>query len=207
MLNGSIFYYNLSNRARGDNVSNRKTESPDAQTVLYGLADDLHYLVNREHQIIGDELDQMSALVSDAIKTLVRSFNNLNINMVDQAELVQKIIAAQDNGKGNNAVVQQEDFFKLSQEMKKNIAATVQSFQFEDIVQQLVVHCRTRSNSMERLFTRLDKGLKQLKTAGKQQAIQIVNDMQKEVADVRALLDRENPVKQNSMRAGGIEFF
>ena len=191
----------------GDNVSNSKTKSSGAHEMLYGLADDLHYLVNREHQVIGDELDQMSALVSDAIKTLVKSFNNLNINMVDQAELVQEIVAAGGNDKGNNTANYQQEFLKLGQEMKQNIATTVRSFQFEDIVQQLVVHCRTRSNGMEQLFSRLDKGLEQLKTAEKQQTIQIVNDMQKDVAEVRALLERENPVKQDSMRAGGIELF
>ena len=206
MLGGSIFY-NLSKYMHGDNVSNSKTESSDAQAVLYGLADDLHYLVNREHQIIGDELDQMSSLVSDAIRTLVKSFNNLNINMVDQAELVQKIVAAEGNDKGKNTADCQQEFLKLSREMKQIIATTVRSFQFEDIVQQLVVHCRTRSNGMEQLFSRLDKGLGQLKSAEKQQMTQIVNDMQKDVAEVRALLERENPVKQDSMRAGGIELF
>jgi len=189
-------------------VSNNKTESPDdTQAVLYDLADNLHYLVNREHQIIGDELDQMSALVSDAIKTLVKSLNNININMVDQAELVEKIVSAEGSSKDAGSADYQQEFAKLGLEMKQNIAATVRSFQFEDIVQQLVIHCRTRSNGMERLFTRLDKALKKLKMAEKQQAIQIVKEMQKEVAEVRALLDRENPVKQQSMCAGGIELF
>lgn len=188
-------------------MSNNKNEPSDTQTVLYGLADDLHYLVTREHQIIGDELEQMSSLVSDAIKTLVKSFNNLNINMVDQAELVQKIVASQAGEKAKQAAECQQEFVKLSQEMKQNIATTVRSFQFEDIVQQLVVHCSTRSNGMEQLFTRLDKGLKQLKTAEKHESAQIVNDMQKDVAEVRALLERENPVKQQSMSAGGIELF
>jgi methyl-accepting chemotaxis protein len=191
----------------GDNVSNGKTDFPDTQDVLYGLADNLNYLVNREHQIIGDELEQMSALVSDAIKTLVKSFNNLNINMVDQAELVQEIVSAASSEKNNSTDEHQQEFLKLGQEMKQNIATTVRSFQFEDIVQQLVVHCRTRSNGMEQLFSRLDKGLKQLKMAEKEQAIQIVNDMQKDVAEVRELLERENPVKQDSMSAGGIELF
>jgi methyl-accepting chemotaxis protein len=188
-------------------VSNSKTKSSGTQAVLYDLADNLHYLVNREHQIIGDELDQMSALVSDAIKTLVKSFNNLNINMVDQAELVEKIVVACGSGEEKNTTGYQQEFLKLGHEMKQNIATTVRSFQFEDIVQQLVIHCRTRANGMEQLFTRLDKGLEQLKTAEQKQAIQIVNDMQKDVADVRALLERENPVKQNSMQAGGIELF
>lgn len=188
-------------------MSKKQNKISDTQTVLYGLADDLHYLVNREHQIIGDELEQMSALVSDAIKTLVKSFNNLNINMVDQSDLVEKIVAAANSKIPNSTADNQEEFVELTREMKRNIAATVRSFQFEDIVQQLVVHCRTRSDGMERLFTRLDKGLTQLKTAEEKQAIKIVNNMRKDVADLRALLERENPVKQDSMKAGGIELF
>jgi len=188
-------------------VSKKKLESSETQGVLYKLADDLHYLVNREHQIIGDELEQMSSLVSDAIKTLVKSFNNLNINMADQAQLVQEIVASASAGKGKNTASCQEEFLKLSRDMKQNIATTVRSFQFEDIVQQLVVHCRTRSDGMEQLFTRLDSGLAQLKTADEQQAVQIVDIMRKDVAELRALLERANPVKQDSMRAGGVELF
>jgi hypothetical protein len=185
-------------------VSNKKSSTED---VLYGLADDLHYLVSREHQVIGDELDQMSALVSDAIKTLVKSFNNLNINMADQSELVKKIVAAASDGAAKNVDDIQEDFLKHSLEMKQNIATTVRSFQFEDIVQQLVVHCRTRSNGMEQLFSRLDKGLAELKVAKGKEASQIMESMSKDVAELRELLERENPVKQDSMRAGGIELF
>lgn len=186
-------------------MSSDKNKPSDTQEMLYELADNLHYLVNREHQIIGDELEQMSSLVSDAIKTLVKSFNNLNINMVDQAEMVQKIVETQ--GKEKETSDYQQEFLKLSQEMKQNIATTIRSFQFEDIVQQLVVHCSTRSDGMEQLFGRLDKGLAELKTADKQQSAQIINNMQKDVAEVRALLERENPVKQDSMAAGSVELF
>lgn len=181
--------------------------SAKATSELYDLANDLHFLVNREHQIIGDELEQMRSLVSDAIKILVKSFNSLNIHMMDQSDLVKKVIAIGSDDADKNKNIYGEEYFRLGQEMKQNLAETVRSFQFEDIVQQLVMHCRSRAENMEQLFARLDQGLACLKNAKGDEAVKIVKDMRNDVISVRKILEKENPVKQKTMLAGGVELF
>ena len=64
-------------------------ESSDLREAIYALADDLNQLVSREHQILQDELGQVSTIVGDAIKMLVESFNSLNEQVVEQEIMVQ----------------------------------------------------------------------------------------------------------------------
>ena len=186
-----------------------KTESSDLREAVYILAEDLNQLVSREHQIIQGELGQVSTLVDDAIKTLVESFNSLNEQVAEQANLVQYIVTEVSDS-GNHEVEQLTRIFELSQQINQNVASATRSLQFDDIVQQLVTHSHRRTEQMEQLFAGLYQKLSDLKAAephGSNQIVKYIEAMQEEIARSRAALEKANPVKQTSMGAGKAELF
>ena len=91
--------------------------------------------------------------------------------------------------------------------MNQNITAVVRSFQFEDIVQQLVAHCSSRSENLEQLFDRVNQNVDELKNADQTESGRILSVMMADVAKISDDLKKENPVKQTSMGEGGIELF
>jgi len=184
-------------------------ESSDLREAVYGLAEDLNQLVSREHQILQGELGQVSTLVSDAIKTLVESFNNLNGQVAEQENLVQFIVA-EILDSNDQDVEQVGRISELSQQINQNVASATRSLQFDDIVQQLVTHSRRRTRQMEQLFAVLTNKLSEMKVVEPQDLTQIAENieaMQEEINRFRVALEKTNPVKQTSMGAGKAELF
>ena len=185
-------------------MSTNQDKSSEIQSLLYGLEGELYNLIKREHAEISDELSQMGSVVNDAIKTLVQSLNSLSGQLKEQNELVQKIASAVDDVESEK---QQQAYHAVSKMVGRNITAVVRSFQFEDIVQQLVTHCGTRSENLEQLFDRINQNVDELKNAAQDDSVQILSVMKADIAKVSEDLKKENPVKQTSMEAGGIELF
>ncbi len=185
-------------------MSTNQDKSSEIQSLLYGLEGELYNLIKREHAEISDELSQMGSVVNDAITTLVQSLNSLSGQLKEQNELVQKIASAVDDVESEK---QQQAYHAVSKLVGRNITAVVRSFQFEDIVQQLVTHCGTRSGNLEQLFDRINQNVDELKNAAQDDSVQILSVMKADIAKVSEDLKKENPVKQTSMGAGGIELF
>ncbi|MDH5612307.1 MAG: hypothetical protein OEY66_07625 [Gammaproteobacteria bacterium] len=184
-------------------MNTKQDGSSEIRTLLYELEEGLYGLIKREHYEIRDELSQMGSVVSDAIKTLVKSLNNLSVQLKEQNKLIEDIALMGDA----LGIEKQQEYRALSKMIDQDISAVVRSFQFEDIVQQLVSHCRTRSDGLEQLFERLNQDVSKLKNATHDESGKILSAMQVDVAKVRKQLEKENPVKQTSMGAGGIELF
>ena len=184
-------------------MSTKHNGSAEIQALLYELEEGLYGLIKREHIEIRDELSQMGLVVSDAIKTLVKSLNGLSVQLKEQSKLVDEMTLSGDVA----SMGKQQEYRALSKMVDQNISAVVRSFQFEDIVQQLVTHCRTRSDGLEQLFERLNQDVNKLKSADHEEYGQVLSAMKVDVAQVRKQLEKENPVKQTSMGAGGIELF
>jgi len=185
------------------------TGSSELRDAVHSLAEDLNQLVSREHQILQDELGQVSTLVGDAIKTLVESFNNLSRQVAEQENLVQ-LIVTEVLDSNDLEVEQLARISALSQQIKHNVVTVTRSLQFDDIVQQLVTHSHHRTEKMEELFAGLFEKLSELKVAESQDAILVaeyLEAMQKEIIRCRVALGKANPVKQTSMGAGKAEFF
>ncbi|MDH5712054.1 MAG: hypothetical protein OEZ15_10390 [Gammaproteobacteria bacterium] len=180
----------------------KHNETSDIQSLLYDLEGELYGLIKREHSEISDELSQMGSVVSDAIKTLMQSLNNLSGQLKEQNDLIQHIAET-----SSDAQAQLQQYQELSQMINQNITTVVRSFQFEDIVQQLVAHCGTRSGNLERLFDRINQNVVILHNADQAGAKEILSVMKEDIAKVSEELKKENPVKQTSMGAGGIELF
>lgn len=185
-------------------MSTNQDKASDTQSLLYDLEGELYKLIKREHIEISDELSQMGMVVSDAIKTLVQSLHSLSGQLKKQDELVRKIVSAVDKVESKK---QQQIYDEYSKTINQSITNVVRSFQFEDIVQQLVAHCSSRSENLEKLFDRINRNVDELKSANKEESEQILSMMQSDVAKISADLKKENPVKQTSMEAGKIELF
>lgn len=185
-------------------MSIKPEESSETRALLYGLENKLHGLIMREHAEIRDELSQMGSVVSDAIKTLMQSLNGLNTQLQKQGKIVQEMASATDAEENEK---QHQDYQALGQMVNQNITVVVRSLQFEDIVQQLIGHCRARSEGLEQLVDQLSQDVNILKNASQGDSIQVLSAMQLKIAEVGKKLEKENPVKQTSMGAGGIELF
>ena len=165
------------------------------------LADDLNHLVIREHQLLQSELDQTGALVKDAVTTLRDNFVSLTQHAAEQVEILNQTLENTDL---------QKRTVELKQKINTSTMTAVQSLQFEDIIQQLTGHARNRAVQMEQLFENMAQKLAEMRINDVQEAdqlIQTIVTMQKEVASFREALEKENPVKQDSMQAGKIELF
>jgi len=179
----------------------------DAGTHLQELAIDLNRAIVKEHQILQDELKQISTLIRDAIKTLEDSFNSINKQISEQSQLVKSIV---DITTVNNNSDDLARLSGLTQGIANNIASAVRSLQFEDIIQQLTVHSGKRAGQIEILFSRLGDKLDQLSTidpANTDLIMQTIKAMQDDLQNFFNVVKKENPVKQNSMKEGKIELF
>ncbi len=182
----------------------KNNESSEVNSLFYDLECELYVLIKREHAEISDELSQMGMVVNDAIKTLMQSLSSLDGQLKQQNELVQQIISAVDDAESEK---HQQSYHALSKSVNGNITNVVRSFQFEDIVQQLVTHCGARSDNLEQLFDRINKNVTEFKDASTDDSKKILLDMKEDIAQVSQNLKKENPVKQTSMGEGGIELF
>lgn len=185
-------------------MSIKQVEPTEAGALLYGLVNELHGLITREHTEIRDELSQMGSVVSDAIKTLMLSLNGLNAQLNQQNQMIQKMAVVVDVAESEQL---QNEYQALNKMVNQNITVVVRSLQFEDILQQLIGHCRARSEGLEDLVDQLNLDVDMLKNAPQDKAKEVMSDMQAKISEVGKKLEKENPVKQTSMGAGGIELF
>ena len=176
-----------------------KPKQLNTQTLLYDLAESLSSLVIREHQILQDELNQVGALVEDAVQQMGGGFRDLNSCVAQQVSLIEK----------NSTAGNQEELNDLAAQVNSCTSTMNRVLQFDDIVQQLAGHASDRIAQMQQLFTVLDRDVARLKVVDtdnseSQAQLKIMLEC---IGKYRQLLEKENPVKQGSMIAGGIELF
>lgn len=184
-------------------IQNSVQPQSGVQDLLFELAGELSRLVIREHQILQGELNQVCALVEDAVQALGGNFRELNICVSKQVALVANVksdVAANDN----------EKLAELSKQVNAYTAKLTRALQFDDIVQQLAGHACDRIGQMQELFSVLDKQVAELKTNKHGNTDESQNHLQTMLVNIikyRRLLEKENPVKQDSISEGGIELF
>jgi hypothetical protein len=175
------------------------------QEEMHALADELSHLIIREHQILHGEMCQVRVLVSDAVKSLDSNFRSLNACASKQAKLLDQLAE-----RGSIDQQQQQKLTDISTEINSHTSTTIRVLQFDDIVQQLAGHTCDRIARMQELFAELEKKLVNIKNLdatdadGTRKYIRMMRD---EVGVFRARLEKENPVKQDSMSEGRIELF
>jgi hypothetical protein len=177
----------------------------DLQKSLYKLADELCELVIKEHQILQGEMCQVRVLVSDAVKNLDSNFRSLSARASEQVAIIDQVIST-----GHVDDEQQQKLSAISDQINSHTSTTIRALQFDDIVQQLAGHTCDRIARMQELFTELEDKLTKIKQLESQDGDGIqkyMKMMHDEIRYFRTKLEKENPVKQNSMDAGKIEIF
>lgn len=175
------------------------SEQSGTQVLLFELAESLSSLVIREHQILQDELNQVGDLVGDAVQEMGDSFYEINTCITEQESLIKSL----DNSSKKN---QLED---LTSQINSHTSTLKRALQFDDIVQQLAGHASERIGQMQQLFNMLDHDVNKLTSVytDNDQTQTQLKIMLENISKYRQLLEKENPVKQGSMTAGGIELF
>ena len=175
------------------------------QALIYTLSEELSGLIIREHQILQDELNQVSALVGDAVKVLGTNIRELNAHVAHQEKI---------HGSDSVEITQHSggEYTKLSKQVNSNTSNMTRALQFDDIVQQLAGHASDRISQMQELFHLLDRKLSEIKVSDSsdEKHKQLHSNLQVMIENViryRLLLEKANPVKQDSMSEGKIELF
>ena len=180
---------------------NDENSKLDNQQLLYSVAQELSSLIIREHQILRSELNQVGVLVEDASQTLGDNFRLLKEYVADNKE--EKVDDA-------NEIEDSGDVKAFSKQVETCATNMMRALQFDDIVQQLASHADDRIGQMQELFEVMDNKLSELKTSKieNEQTTQVyLQLMLANVTKYRELLEKSNPVKQETMGAGNIELF
>jgi len=187
-------------------MNNKNTTKEDISSLLSELADDLTCLMIREHQYIHEELDHVRNLVRDATRSLTSSFDEMNILAIEQTTMVT--LALQLNNANNKELLEQ--CRRSEKHYRANQVKIVTALQFDDIVQQLTKHAQNRAMSIQAMFKRLGKALKEFKHLDHKEDPEFISkilQLKQDVAKFRTELEKENPVKQSSLSIGRTEFF
>lgn len=188
-----------------DNNTPDKNKKDDVGEELYDIARALSELVLREHQILQEEMTQMTSLVEDAVKRLDDDFRQLNAVTIEHSVKVDEALA-----EGLMDASMHKTLSRVGDQINQRVSSTVRALQFDDIVQQLSSHSRERIFQMQALFVELTKNLDDSKQGtSKDDATHLlhIRNMKEEINRFRIRLEKENPVKQHSMQAGKIELF
>ena len=186
-------------------MADSDTNSIDLKSGLCLLADELGHLVLREHQILQVEMKQLGSLIGDAVRNLDSNFRDLNACSIEQAEIIGRMV---DDGCVDEQ--QRHRLTEISESISSHTSATIRLLQFDDIVQQLAGHACDRIARMQELFNEIDSMLESIKVLDKTQLGEIAHQlhtMKNEIGRFREGLEKENPVRQDSMQEGKIELF
>jgi hypothetical protein len=186
-------------------MTEETNKTSDMQEDIYKLADELSALIVREHQMLQGEMRQVRVLVGDAVKNIDGIFRNLSANASEQTAILDQVLESGHVDKG-----QHQKLSEISNQVNSHTSTTIRVLQFDDIVQQLAGHTCDRIARMQELFAELEKNLTKIKLIESRDDVEIQKHLKKmhdEVEHFRVRLEKENPVKQDSMKAGKIELF
>ena len=178
-------------------------ESSDKQTQalrqsLNAIADDICQIVIREQQVMYDDFTRMAAILQEASKNLRECFGEMNNHLSRQSRQSQKNEPDCKQGQTPG-----DDIDTLS-------SMAVRSLQFEDIMQQMIIHSRRRAEEIERLFVVLTMHINELDKKNTENPEEILKMLSKCVTDidvVKRALSLESPVKHLNLNQGDIELF
>ena len=178
-------------------------ESPDNQTQalrqsLNAIADDICQLVIREQQVMCKDFTRMAAILQEAATNLRECFGEMNNHLAGQSRQLKKNDPDRKQGQTPG-----DDIDTLSSKV-------VRSLQFEDIMQQMIIHSRRRAEEIERLFVVLTTHINELDKKNAENPDEILKTLTECIADidvVKRALGLENPVKHLNLNQGDIELF
>lgn len=167
----------------------------DSNDMLFTILHDLNRLSARINHILNEDLAQTSYIVSDVINHLIKSFNLINSDLDSLSE----------SGMGSS---DRKNLEATISSIKSSINIIQRCMQFEDIVQQLVVHSSHIIEQNEKLLVNMAEELQKIDIDHDRTNLEesLMNIIQA-IKTSTELIEKESPVKQNSLKKGNIEIF
>ncbi|GEM_PF-3478563 len=183
----------------------------DSKQSAFDAVHDLVLRVNEfireEQDLLDGELSRMSRLVQEAVASLHKSFNAMSDKIVRQSEELQSR-AAGDAGTGVGR--EMKSLLASTHQISSIVVQAVISLQFEDIVQQLILHSRQRITEMQRLMQALQARMDGLPSAcagDGRGLLEVVAACREEIEKTRQALMLSHPAKQESLNKGDVTLF
>jgi len=172
---------------------------------IHNLSDDVSAIVVREQQVMDAELLRMSSLIQEAASNLRQCFSSMSEQITLQsAQLCLRSAEAQDLDKDTQCLL------STTNNISEHVGTAVRALQFEDIIQQLISHSRSRANEMEKMFVSIHSQIDKLYNSENQAMEEIIVSLktcQDEINAIREALQLNNPVKQQTLDKGDVELF
>jgi len=174
---------------------------------IHNLSDDVSAIVVREQQVMDAELLRMSSLIQEAASNLRQCFSSMSEQITLQsAQLCLRSAEAQGTGLDEET----QCLLSTTNNISEHVGTAVRALQFEDIIQQLISHSRSRANEMEKMFVSIHSQIDKLYNSENQAMEEIIVSLktcQDEINAIRDALQLNNPVKQQTLDKGDVELF
>jgi len=168
----------------------------DINGLLLLLLEEHNLLSTRVNLLLKEDLAQTSNIVKDVIIRLINSFSLIT---KDIDSLTGKLSDYSDFNVNNETIVSN---------IKSSITIIQRCLQFEDIVQQLIVHSIHLIEQKEKLLINMSDEISEIST---EQEYSVRNEsLNRIIAAIKKtaeIIDKESPVKQSSLKKGNIELF
>lgn len=168
----------------------------DLKELLITLLDEHNQLSARVNRLLKEDLSQTSNIVNDVIKNLINSFNMINKNL---DSLIDNSNANAGNKINDETIIA---------DIKSSINIIQRCLQFEDIVQQLIVHSTHLIEQKEKLLVKISDEIQKIST-GQDYTVQNESLIRAihAIKNSAEIIEKESPVQQSSLERGKIELF
>ena len=168
----------------------------DINELFFTLLEEHNQLSTRVNHLLKEDLAQTSNIVNDVITNLINNFGLINKHL---DSLIDSSQTNPDNKIYDETIVT---------DIKSSINIIQRCLQFEDIVQQLIVHSTHLIEQKEKLLTNISDEIHKISTSQdytvqNESLIKVIRAIKKSLE----IIEKESPVKQNSLKRGDIELF
>ncbi|HTT07907.1 MAG TPA: hypothetical protein VMH34_03865 [Gammaproteobacteria bacterium] len=185
---------------------NNEKQQP-AFNAFHDLVLKVNEFILEEQGLLDEELARMGRLVQEAVANLHKSFNAMSDKIVRQSEELQSQGARDLN---TEAGKEMKSLLQSTHQISSIVVQAVISLQFEDIVQQLILHSRQRITEIQRLMQALQTHMDELVSSNAsdgRELLSMVEACQDEINKTRQALTLSHPAKQESLNKGDVTLF
>jgi hypothetical protein len=153
---------------------------------------------------IKDELGQAEQLVNDAVTNLVVNFgyiSELTNSQRDMVLTVEKLAMSDDNAEVVKLLRRQ---MMMAKKIEQELATTVTSMQFGDLVVQLLKHTESQINTLDSVLQRIDQQNTQERNI--YQADDECNEISSATIKMKKI-NQTRPVLQQGLQSGEVDLF
>jgi hypothetical protein len=153
---------------------------------------------------IKDELGQAEQLVNDAVTNLIVNFgyiSELTNSQRDMVLTVEKLAMSDDNAEVVKLLRRQ---MMMAKKIEQELATTVTSMQFGDLVVQLLKHTESQINTLDSVLQRIDQ--QNIQERNIHQADDKCNEISCATMKMKKI-NQTRPVLQQGLQSGEVDLF